>query len=79
MKARYLNLLMLTLCCSATLASDRPMATETYGNKPLSTANYDTWPGLSEVVNDNRRVYQQWVNGSEFCCYEGDTEHSTKY
>ena len=45
--------------------------TEEFGNKPLSPASYETWPGIAEVVNDKSRVYQNWVNGNENMYYAG--------
>ncbi|MGI9517953.1 MAG: HEAT repeat domain-containing protein [Pirellulaceae bacterium] len=60
-----------TIFCAGASA---PMGEEEFGNKPLNAANYVTWPGLVSVFNDDNRVYRQWVNGSEFCCYRGDTD-----
>ena len=65
--------------CIATLApltANRAwgLATEVSGNKKLSPGNYESWPGLAEVVNDPHRVYQRWVNGNEDCYYQGDTK-----
>jgi hypothetical protein len=45
---------------------------ETFGNKPLNSANYTEWPGIMETVNDTHRVYSSWVNGNEFFYYDGD-------
>jgi len=47
---------------------------EEFGNRKLSPRNYESWPGLAEVVNDSHRVYQNWVNGDEHCYYRSDTE-----
>ncbi|TWT63826.1 hypothetical protein [Rubinisphaera italica] len=35
------------------------------GNEPLAEANYDSWPGLIETINDESRVHYWWVNGNE--------------
>ena len=56
-----------------------PMGEEQFGNKPLSGANYVTWPGLIDVLNDEHRVYHQWVNGSEFGCFRGDTDNLNEW
>ena len=61
-----------TVCCG--LSAPGGMGEEKFGNSPLNGANYVTWPGLITVLNDEHRVYHQWVNGSEFGCYRGDTD-----
>ena len=46
---------------------------ETFGNDPLSDANYADWPNVTPVVNDAHRVYQSWVNGNEDLYFVGDS------
>jgi len=52
----------------------RALGMETYGNSPLSDANYRDWPGLMPVINHESRIYAWWVNGNEQFFYEGDAE-----
>lgn len=54
-------------------ASVWALGMEDIGNKPLNAANFQEWPGIMPVVNDEHRVYHFWVNGSEACFYQGDT------
>lgn len=49
------------------------LGTEEFGNKPLSERNYTDWPGIMPLVNDEARVYSNWVNGNEHLYYEGGT------
>ncbi len=51
-----------------------PMGTETFGNEPLGEQNYNDWPGIMPLVNNEKRVYSNWVNGNETFYYRGDTE-----
>ena len=51
-----------------------PMGQETFGNEPLSDLNYTDWPGIVPLINDENRVYSNWVNGNEYFYYRGDTE-----
>jgi hypothetical protein len=61
--------LTLAVCSSAALA----MGEETFGNAPLSAANYKDWPGILPVINHTSRVYHTWVNDNEHFYYRGDT------
>jgi hypothetical protein len=45
---------------------------ETFGNEPLSDANYTDWPGVMPVINTESRVYRIWVNGNEHFYYRGE-------
>jgi len=44
---------------------------EHFGNAPLPAGNYNDWPRVVELVNDQSRVYHSWVNGNEHCYYQG--------
>jgi len=44
---------------------------EEFGNKALPEANYTEWKGIMPVINDESRVFQQWVNGNESFYYVG--------
>lgn len=67
-------LVVFLLTCDLTASEPaKTMGEEHFGNKPLNALNFKTWPNVISVVNDKNRVYHQWVNGSEFCCYRGDT------
>jgi hypothetical protein len=46
---------------------------EQVGNEPLNGANYETWKGLIDVINDPARSYYSWVNGNENFYFAGDT------
>jgi hypothetical protein len=46
---------------------------ESFGNNPLSDANYVDWPKVTLVINDAHRVYHSWVNGNEHFYFVGDT------
>lgn len=50
------------------------LGTEEKGNKPLNELNYTDWKGIMPIVNDKSRVYQVWVNGNEYLCYNGETK-----
>jgi hypothetical protein len=62
------------LLCLAGSAGVRAAGMETFGNAPLSDANYKNWPGIMPVINHESRVYSWWVNGNEQFFYHGDTE-----
>ena len=47
------------------------LATEKFGNEPLSELNYPEWKGIMPIVNDKARVYNVWVNGNEHMFYKG--------
>jgi hypothetical protein len=47
------------------------LGSEEFGNKALPEANYTQWKGIMPVINDERRVLQQWVNGNENFYYVG--------
>jgi hypothetical protein len=46
---------------------------ESFGNDPLSAANFADWPNVTPVVNDAHRVYHSWVNGNEDFYFVGDS------
>jgi len=51
-----------------------PMGQETFGNDPLpEQEEYKAWPGIMPLINDDSRVYSNWVNGNEHFYYGGDT------
>ena len=50
------------------------LATGEEGNRKLAESNYTDWPGLVDAINDESRVGQFWVNGSEWFSYSGDME-----
>jgi len=50
------------------------LGSEEFGNKALPDANYKDWKGIMPVINDESRVYQQWVNGNEHFYYSGKTK-----
>jgi len=68
-KRAILMVLALAACCGAAWA----LGEETFGNAPLTDANYKDWPGIMPVVNHPSRVYHVWVNGNEHFYYRGDT------
>jgi hypothetical protein len=47
------------------------LATETFGNEPLSELNYTEWKGIMPVVNAKARVYNVGVNDNEHMFYKG--------
>jgi len=47
------------------------LGSEQFGNKALPEANYTEWKGIMPVINDESRVFQQWVNGNESFYYAG--------
>jgi hypothetical protein len=68
---RVLALAVLLLAASHSPA--HALAEETFGNAPLSDANYKDWPGLMPVLNHESRVYSVWVNGHETFYFSGNT------
>ena len=49
------------------------LATEDFGDRPISSST--DWPiGTLEAAQSQGRIYSRWVNGSEVCCYAGDTK-----
>jgi hypothetical protein len=51
---------------------------EEYGNKELSDANYQSWPGIMSVINNKARTYLVWVNGHENFQFKGTTAQLNK-
>lgn len=45
---------------------------EGFGNRRLAAPR--RWPGLERVINHSSRVYYQWFNGSETCCFRGEPD-----
>jgi hypothetical protein len=64
--------LMVVLVCAG--AYTGMLGFEEFGNKPLSKANYGAWPGVVLLVNSEKRVYYQWVNGHENLYYLGNND-----
>ncbi len=74
-----ISIAMLMLACVYSGAAEpTKMGEEHFGNKPLNEHNFKDWPGVMPIINDKSRVYHQWVNGSEFCCYRGETNALNK-
>lgn len=67
---------LLAVACGMVLAASGrawALGDEQVGNEPLEGANYTTWKGLLDVINDKSRVYYNWVNGNENFYFAGDT------
>jgi hypothetical protein len=67
---------LLAAACGLVLAASGRawgLGEEQVGNEPLSEANYASWKGLIDVINDPNRVYYNWVNGNENFYFAGDT------
>lgn len=60
-----LALILLPSSCFALMFSVK-------GNQPQSPANYSTWPGLADLVNQANRQNLTWCNGAESGSYSGN-------
>lgn len=72
---KQLGLQLVFVLIVAGQASDAwALGEESFGNEPLHEANFDAFPGIVPLVNDEQRVYRTWVNGNEHFYYGGSVE-----
>lgn len=62
---------VLTILAAPSVAN--ALAYSVVGNAPQSPANYKTWTGLAEFVNQPTRRHLFWCNGADSFSYTGDT------
>ena len=54
------------------------MGEETIGNEPFHDANFQDWPNIMPVINNQSRVYHTWVNGDERFYFDSDPEQDER-
>ena len=64
----------ISLGFASSLSRNAMMGEETIGNKPFGDANFQDWPNILPVINNQSRVYHTWVNGDERFYFDSNSD-----